>query len=277
MKAVTEGAQIDAEAAVTQFHGHFLHSTSRTQHYFTTTNHRSRRISHPKSQNLHTSMECILPIFSDGSFVASSEVNVANNFNYNLRDSRNSNTWSTLHIDPVLDEPWPVFSSPGKPVLVSSCSLYLRSCTTHKSTTTAHRPRFRRCLCSEARLVSSHTTNLFTILQSFQVHSFRVSFVHALYHKSTTVRPRRSRRQHSQAKLSRVRCIALHSDSHFHSFGCFFVRIHTTSRLLHAVRGYRPCACHSRIPFKVWAFPGSHLSHISLLYELSINPFHITR
>ena len=53
VKAVTEGAQADAEAAVTLLHGHLSHSTSRTQHYFSTTDHRSRRISHLHSQNLH--------------------------------------------------------------------------------------------------------------------------------------------------------------------------------------------------------------------------------
>ena len=34
--------------------------------------------------------------------------------------------------------------------------------------------------------------------------------------------PSRSRREHSQAKLFRVRRIAFHSDSHCHSFGGFF-------------------------------------------------------
>ena len=99
-----------------------------------------------------------------------------------------------------------------------------------------------------------------------------------LYHKSTTVRPRRSRRQHSQAKLSRVRCMALHSDSHFHSFGSYFLCASTsqvdssTQSVVTVVPDGKPCTCHSRIPFKVWTFPGSHLSHISLLYELLSTP-----
>ena len=71
-----------------------VHSTSRKRHHFTVNDDEFCRTLHSNFifNFFPCSMERILPIFSDGSFVASSEVNMANLDN--KRDIWNSNTWA---------------------------------------------------------------------------------------------------------------------------------------------------------------------------------------